>query len=201
MNMQNSLAQRMFLVLGVLLLFGCAQHPTLVESDESLPERETLIDIVRCVAADTALLVQAGLVIEELNQLKVLHARNEGPQPLSISTVQWSLLIDSSTRAFIDADCDYVVHQSSMQRRVVLDETDLRAELMSGKEVRRRFRQGLLNSFSEVSLPILSRDHKHAYVEVTSICGHHLCGAGVAYWLREQGGGWVIVDSRSLWVS
>ncbi|MBL0127525.1 MAG: hypothetical protein IPP83_08700 [Flavobacteriales bacterium] len=85
MNMQCSLAQRMFLVLGVLLLFGCAQHPTQVESDASLPERETLIDIVRCVAADTALLVQAGLVIEELNQLKVLHARNEGPQPLSIT--------------------------------------------------------------------------------------------------------------------
>lgn len=169
-----------------------------------MPSKDVLNDVIRAVLEQDAghLALESEAVIEEWYPLRIVRTANEGVPLIILGTAEarWSDLFAPHGGRFSEGDSAYILLQTSPTRRFALDATVGVGPIQEEKVVAQRYKEGAIKSYLWFSLPVISTDHKHAYVIMGHVCGR-LCGSGTGYWLHNWGEGWRVVDNRNLWVS
>lgn len=97
---------------------------------------------------------------------------------------------------FQDSDSSFIIYQTRHLKSFLLkNQMFTRLNLTTTKSEKENWRTG--HMYFSSTIPVLSLDRKHAYVERDFHCTD--CGGGNAIYLNKINNKWIIVDRRTTW--
>jgi hypothetical protein len=102
---------------------------------------------------------------------------------------------------FFRGDSVYLVSQTLKQKVFKIDQKIIKKinSTTIEKETSKQ-KRGEKYEFYEMTIPVFSKDHTKAYVELNHYCGG-LCGSGKAILLSKTNGKWRMIDKYRTWIS
>lgn len=102
---------------------------------------------------------------------------------------------------FSKSDSLYIEFQNKNFKAFKLSQNDFKeVAVRSAKEIRSDSKNVKYFSYYCATIPIVSLDHKRAYVKYTLNCSG-LCGYGYRVFLEKRKGKWIVAKFREEWVS
>ncbi|MBS3922003.1 MAG: hypothetical protein KGZ37_02495 [Nitrosarchaeum sp.] len=176
-----------------------------------LPDEKDINDIVEAVVnQDSMPFLKTNIPYPiplslDLRKIRVTvpDTATEVPPPVDHTTISIFNLFNSVVdyqRFFERTDSSYFLFQNNSLDSFIIDKT-LTKKLVTTtfSEQRQKTASNLSVRYYDLTIPILSTDHRKAYIELTNNCSD--CGGATAFYLEKINSKWTVVGWQRLWMN
>jgi hypothetical protein len=192
---------RFFLLVGVMILFGCSSNP---KRSFPIPGTNDIDEIVRAVIVQDSLSNYKRPLSIDLKKTKVVVIKpvNGLMLPPPIGDLDISGLINTKHRQsyFTKKDSLYILYQNDTLKHFRFNSNLIsNLKLTTNAIQEQNEKLDKYQPFLEISIPIFSLDQQYAYIQVNYLCVS--CGGGTGIFLKKINKQWMIVKKYSTWRS
>ena len=200
---------KLIITISLFFLLGCRDNNS--ASSFSLVDKKEINEIIEAVANQDSLPIHNTNKLEpiplslNLRKLRVIvpDTTTDVPPPINHNMISIFDLFNSMVdqqRFFGRTDSSYFLFQNNSIDSFIIDKTlTEKLAIKTFSEQRQKTASTQLVRYYDLTIPILSTDHRKAYIELTNNCSD--CGGATAFYLEKINSKWTVVGWQRLWMN